>query len=129
MAILELSMMPVVAVMDDLMFLSRLREAARGLALEVRVLRRSEDAAALAAAAPSLVVVDADSDRLPWSEIVRTLRSQPALTGVPVVAFVSHVDAARAALAREAGAQRVLARSTFVRELPALLSAAATPPS
>lgn len=122
-------MVPVIAVMDDLLFLSRIREAARAAGVDVRVLRRSEDVAALAADMPSLVLVDADSDRLRWPEIVRAVRSEPALAGLPVIAFVSHTHAERAALARDAGADRVLARSAFVLELPALLATAARAPS
>jgi CheY-like chemotaxis protein len=39
-----------------------------------------------------------------------------------IIAFVSHVQADRAAAARQAGADRVLARSAFVNELPSLLA-------
>jgi hypothetical protein len=43
---------------------------------------------------------------------------------VPVVAFASHVRADLIAEARAAGADRVLARSAFVAELPALVARA-----
>ena len=75
--------------------------------------------------APPLLLVDADSDRLPWAEAVAAVRARPALAAVPIVAFFSHVHAGRAAAARAAGASRALARSAFVQELPGLLEAAA----
>jgi CheY-like chemotaxis protein len=114
-------MLQVVAVVDDLLFQSRIREAVRRAGGGLRVLTRPADVPGVLATDTRLVVVDADSDRLPWPGIIRRIRSEPGLESVPVVAFVSHADAARAAAAREAGATRVMARSAFVQQLPALL--------
>jgi len=114
----------VIALVDDLLFLSRIREAARGTAAEVRVVR---DARALGESVRDggrLVLVDADCSRLPWDEAVRALRAAEG-DAVPVVAFLSHVHADRAQAAREAGCTRVLARGAFVQELPRLIAAAA----
>jgi CheY-like chemotaxis protein len=120
-------MSDVIVLVDDLMFLSRIREAARGAGLEVRPVRRGVDLGAALADGGRLVLVDADSDRLPWAEALGALRDDPSRPRVPVVAFLSHVHTDRAAAARDAGCDRVLARSAFVRELPALLAAAARP--
>jgi len=121
------SMPTVIAVMDDLLFLSRIREAARAAGVEVRTARRAEDAVLAARQGARLVLVDADSDRVPWARAVSALHADEALRGLAVVAFLSHVNAERARLARDAGATRVVARGAFVQELPALLAAAATP--
>src|SRR5690606_31804175 len=48
-------------------------------------------------------------------------RSMPETADVPVIAFASHVNRAAIDDARTAGATRVLARSAYERELPALL--------
>ena len=116
----------VVAFMDDLMFLSRVREAARAPGVQVRPARRLEELLAACRPAPEAVFVDLDSTRLPTAEALAALRSDAALATVPVVGFVSHVNADRAREAREAGCSRVMARSAFVEELPALLAAAAS---
>jgi CheY-like chemotaxis protein len=109
----------VVALVDDLMFLSRIREAAKAVGLEVRTARGLPELLAACREAPGLIVVDLDRPRLPLAEALAALRSEaPA---VPVVGFVSHVHAERAQAAREAGCTRVLARSAFVKELPSLL--------
>ncbi len=110
----------VIALIDDLMFLSRVREAARGLDVEVKALRQppAEDV-------PDARLVIVDLDRFGDPETLRHLRS--ALGARPVIGFLSHVHADRARQAREAGCTRVLARSAFVQELPALLSTAAGP--
>jgi CheY-like chemotaxis protein len=114
----------VLALVDDLLFLSRIREAARGAGAEVGAVRGSADLLAAARDGGRLVLVDADSSRLPWAEAVRALRSDPSLSSLPVVAFLSHVHADRAEAARAAGCTRVLARGAFVQALPTLLAAA-----
>jgi CheY-like chemotaxis protein len=114
----------VIALVDDLMFLSRIREAARSTGEEVRAARSAADVVDSARAGGRLVLVDADSPRLPWPEALAALRADPTLARVPVVAFVSHVHPERADAALAAGAGRVLSRGTFARELPGLLAAA-----
>jgi CheY-like chemotaxis protein len=119
----------VIALVEDLLFTSRIREAARGQAVEVRTLRRVDDVVAAVRAGAALLLVDADSDRLPWAEAIAAVRRDPATAAVPVVAFLSHVHAERAATARSEGASHVLARSAFVQALPRLLATAAATPS
>jgi CheY-like chemotaxis protein len=114
----------VIALVDELMFLSRIREAASGAGVELRAVRTADELLAAARAGAALVIVDADSGRIPWQSALAALRSEPRPSAIPVVAFYSHVHGDRAALARSAGATRVLARSAFVRELKHLLGAA-----
>lgn len=116
----------VIALVDDLLFLSRIREAARGAAAEVRAVRDAGALTESVRAGGRLVLVDADSSRLPWEAAVRALRASEG-HAVPVVAFLSHVQADRAEAARAAGCTRVLARSAFVQDLPRLIAAAAAP--
>jgi len=117
--------MPVIALVDDLMSQSRIVEAARFASVEVRFVRGPGPLIeACREKRPSLVLVDLDSLRLAPDQAIRALRKDPDLGRVPMVGFVSHVDAARAQAAVDAGCERVLARGAFVRELPALLAAA-----
>ena len=116
----------VLALVDDLVFLSRIREAARGTAAEIRPVRGAADLVATARDGGRLVLVDADSQRLPWADAVVALRADPRVASLPVVAFLSHVHAEGAEAARAAGCSRVLARSAFVEELPRLIAAAAS---
>ena len=117
----------VIALVDDLMFLSRIRGAARGCGAVVGAARTALDLVAGARAGARLVLVDADSSRLPWADAVRALRSEAPFASLPVVAFVSHVHPERAEEARAAGCSRVLARGAFVQELPRLLADATAP--
>lgn len=116
---------PVIALVDDLMFLSRIREAARGAALDVKAARKSQDVLDGARAGACLLLLDLDSTRLHWAETVAMVRADPALTTLPIVGFLSHVNADTAREARAAGLTHVLARSAFVHELPEILAAAA----
>jgi CheY-like chemotaxis protein len=114
----------VIALVDEMLFLSRILEAARGAGVELRAVRAADELLAAARAGAALVIVDADSGRIPWQAALAALRAEPLLSAIPVVAFYSHVHDDRAALARSAGATRVLARGAFVRELKHLLGAA-----
>jgi CheY-like chemotaxis protein len=111
----------IVAFLDDLMFLSRIREAARALEVEVCAMRQVPDLLEACARKPDAVLVDLDSSRLPMREALCALRADPETAKIPLVGFFSHVHAARAREARELGILKVLPRSAFVQELPALL--------
>jgi len=119
-------MSQVLALVDDLMFLSRLREAGGGAGVEVRSIRRPEQLAEGLRQGARLVLVDADSDRLPWVEALAAARAEGLQDSAPFVAFFSHVNGERGDRARAAGC-RVLTRGSFVTELPGLLAAAAEP--
>jgi len=114
-------MSAVIAFMDDLMFLSRIRAAAAARDVPVVSVRALPDLLAACRQGASLVIVDLDS-RLPTSEAMAAVRAEPALAAVPIVGFFSHVHAERAQAARAAGCTRTLPRSAFVRDLDGLIA-------
>ena len=117
-------MAAVLAFMDDLLFLSRVKEAARAQGLELQALRTVESLlAACRQAAPRLVLFDLYSPRLPCLDALRALRASPELAAIPLLGFFAHVHGERAQAAQEAGCTRVLTRGQFVNELPSLLAA------
>lgn len=114
-----------VALVSDLVFGSKLTATAAHLRLPVHVVR---SVAALRAALPTAtaVLLDANHPELDAPEagrgaaaLVRELKTAHAAT--PVIAFLSHVQVELAAALQAAGADEVLARSRFSRDLPALL--------
>lgn len=110
----------VIALVDDLMFASRIAEATRPSGISVSRVRTPEALLEQCReAAPGLVLLDLDADRLDPLRAIRELAADPGLAGVRMVGFVSHVDAERTRAAREAGCE-VLSRGAFVRDLPAL---------
>ena len=112
---------PVVVLVDDLMFLSRIREAARGRGIAVRTARTAADVLAACRAGARTVIADLDSPRLPALEAISAVASDASLGEVALVGFYSHVETETARAAREAGCRTVLPRSAFVRQLPELL--------
>jgi CheY-like chemotaxis protein len=117
----------VVAAVADLIFGARIRAAADAAGVELRLARKPSEVAELAAGA-ELVIIDLDARWLDAPESIRAVRAAARATAAAersaprVIAYGSHVQAAALAAARAAGADRVMARSAFVRELPALLS-------
>jgi CheY-like chemotaxis protein len=111
-----------VAFMDDLMFLSRIRDAAQGAGMQVQSAR--EPAALVEICRmhrPAIVFVDLDSTRLPALEAVAALRAEPDLADLPVVGFLGHTEKDLAEAAQAAGCTRVLTRGAFVNELRSLI--------
>jgi len=113
---------PVIAFVDDLMSLSRIREAAKAGGREVRTASTVATLLEACRDTPALVLFDLDSTRLPVTEALEALRRDAGLTGVRSVGFFSHVHAERAQAARAAGCSQILSRGTFVRALPELLA-------
>ena len=115
----------IIAVVDDLLFGSKIRAAAEAADQALTFVRRGADvAAAVAQSAASLVLVDLGQPGA--VDAIRAIRAS-AGTAPAIVAFASHVRADLIAEARGAGATRVLARSAFVVELPTLVSVPTAP--
>jgi CheY-like chemotaxis protein len=108
-----------ILVTGDLIFSTKITGTAQLLGLEVRVV--SSAAAVLErirSEAPQCILLDLSLSSL-TSELIREIVL--AAAGKPVVAFGSHVDAARLQAARDAGCTDVMPRSRLSGELPALL--------
>ena len=117
----------IVAVLDDLMFTSKIRAAAAGLGVTVTFVRSAEAAlAALRApeASPKagLVLLDLNGTATDPLGVVAAIRADDALPNVPIVGFISHVQTGAIEAARLAGTTEVLSRSAFVQRLPELLT-------
>ena len=113
----------VLGAVEDLLFRSKISETSERLGVEAAFPRNPEKLLdALRASPPDLLVVDLNSARFKPLELLRAVKSDAALRGVRTVGFLSHVQADLALAAREAGCDRVMARSAFVENLPRVLS-------
>ena len=113
----------ILAVLDDLMFTSKIKTAATGLGVAVAFARSAAAArATMAENAPSLVILDLNNARADPLGLVASMKSNPALAAIPTVGFVSHVHADLIQAARDAGVGEVMARSAFAAQLPQILS-------
>ena len=113
----------VIAAVEDLLFRSKISETASNLGIEAafpRSTRRLLEA--LRESPPDLLVLDLNSARFEPLTLLRRLRSDEATRDVPTVGFLSHVQKDLAVAAREAGCDRVVARSAFTKDLPRILA-------
>lgn len=114
---------PVLALVADLIFAARIRGTAEAVGTPVVTLSSPDELFERAAAAPPpLILVDLDSRAGRPAALVTRLKEDPRTSGVRLVAFVSHVREEAIAEARAAGADRVMAKGAFVRELSAILA-------
>ena len=112
----------ILAVLDDLMFTSKIKTTAGQLGVAV-TFARSADAALseMRKAAPSLVILDLNNARIDPLGIVSSMKQDPALAAIPTVGYASHVQTDVIAAARQAGVGDVMARSAFTQQLPEIL--------
>jgi CheY-like chemotaxis protein len=105
------------------LFRSKISETASSLGIEAtfpRNPRRLLDA--LRDSPPDLLVLDLNSARFEPLTLLRDVRSDEVTREIPTVGFLSHVQKDLAIAAREAGCDRVVARSAFTKDLPRILA-------
>jgi CheY-like chemotaxis protein len=113
----------VLCVVDDLLFSVKISTAAKALGVETYFER---SAAAVVDRVrdkrPELVIFDLNSTKLRPMDAIATLKADPALKNIRTLGYVSHVDSASIAAAREAGIDEVIARSAFSARLGEILT-------
>ena len=110
------------ACMDDLMFLSKIMEATKALAVPLRSLKTSEKLIAACREGDSIVFLDLDDQRLDAISMARAIRSAEPKVTATIYAFVSHVNEDRIHAAGQGLFDQIFSRGQFVRVLPELLS-------
>ena len=111
----------ILAVVDDLFFLSKIQETAKHLGVEVKSAQPADLPEAAHATVPAVFLVDLNHRSGKALEVLRALKSDSKTKHLAVIGFVSHVQNELIAAAREAGCDLVLARSAFVSQLPSIL--------
>jgi hypothetical protein len=111
-------MADVVYFVRDMLFTSKIREAATALGLKAQ---GAPDPAALVrgAAGAKLVIVDLRLDRA--LEALDALAADPTLADVPRVGFIDHEKIDVMDAARAKGCTKVLAKGGFANQLAAIL--------
>jgi CheY-like chemotaxis protein len=115
----------ILAVLDDLMFTSKIKTTAGQVGVAV-TFARSADAALteMRKTAPALVILDLNNARTDPLGLVAAMKQDPALAPVRTVGYASHVLTDVIEAARRAGVNEVLARSAFSQRLADILVAA-----
>ena len=113
----------VLAAVEDLLFRSKISETASTLGIEAAFPRSPKKLLeTLRESPPDLLILDLNSARFEPLELLQTVKSEEATRDVSTVGFLSHVQKDLAGAAREAGCDRVVARSAFTRDLPRILA-------
>jgi CheY-like chemotaxis protein len=112
----------ILAILDDLMFTSKIKTTAGQLGVTVAFARSSQSALAdMRRAPPSLVILDLNNARVDPLGTIASMKADPVLAGIPTVGFASHVQVDVIEAARRAGVGEVMARSAFTQHLPEIL--------
>jgi DNA-binding NarL/FixJ family response regulator len=112
----------VIAVVDDLLFGSKIRAAARTASAPISFAHgRDAVAAAVREKSPELILIDLEGQSGDAIEMIRLIRAE-AGAGPRIIGFGSHVNVERLEAAKQAGCDQALARSAFVSMLPRLFS-------
>lgn len=111
----------IVSAVEDLFFAARIAAAAKAAGATLVEAPLAGALEAVRAGPTRRVLVDLHAARA--LDLVKALKADPALAGVEVVGFYSHVDTEIFRAAKAAGIDRALARSAFTTLLPGLLGA------
>lgn len=112
----------ILAVLDDLMFTSKIRTTANQLGVAVAFARSAEAALTeMRKSPPALVILDLNNPRTQPLAIVGAMKADAALASIPTVGYASHVQTDVIEAARDAGVQEVMARSAFTQHLASIL--------
>jgi PleD family two-component response regulator len=113
----------ILAAVEDLLFRSKISETASNLDIEAAFPRNPRRLLEAMRESPTdLLVVDLNSARFEPLTLLKSVSSDEATRDVPTVGFLSHVQKDLAVAAREAGCDRVIARSAFTKDLPRILA-------
>jgi len=117
----------VLAAVEDLLFRSKISETASQLGIEASFPRSPKKLLnAVRESPPDLLVLDLNSTRFEPLALLGSIKSEETTRDVSTLGFLSHVQKDLAVAAREAGCDRIVARSAFSRDLPKIL--AGSPP-
>ena len=111
----------IVAVLSDLIFTVKIQDAAKRAGVEAVFVTSQEDALARARENAALVILDLNDARTQPLDLIRRLKNDDATAKIPLLGFVSHVAADLIQAARNNGCDKVMARSAFSQNLPAIL--------
>jgi len=111
------------AILDDLLFTSKIKTTAKQLGVAISVARSRESAIAeMRAHQPSLVIFDLNNPRTDPLGTIAEMKADPGLAAIATVGFASHMQTEVIDAARKAGVDDVMARSMFTDRLPQILA-------
>jgi len=112
-----------IAVVDDMFFISKIRETGKALGMVVNFPRNLDALrATIAEEVPQLIIVDLHHQKLDAIQLASELKANETLKSVSLLGFFSHVQVDLQRQAVQAGYDAVLPRSIFFRDLAKILA-------
>ena len=112
----------VVAVLDDMFFSSKIKEAAKQAGIDLEIIENSVGLIeTITRAQPSLIIIDLNSKKFNSLELVKEIKTTSELEKVPTLGFMPHVEEELKKQAVLVGCDVVMPRSRFSRELVEIL--------
>jgi PleD family two-component response regulator len=108
----------VLAVLDDLFFTVKIKDAAARAGLDVEFLKTEAAVLERAKDNPTVIVVDLNTTTVQPLELIHKLKAAADLRQISIIGYVSHVQGELKQKAHETGCDMVLARSAFSQNLP-----------
>lgn len=113
----------IVAVLDDMFFASKIREAAKALGVDIEFIKEPDGIVeVLSLKAPSVVIIDLNSKKIDTIQLIRDMKENEFLKGVHTIGYLPHVEKGLMKDALDAGYDIVLPRSRFSHELGDILA-------
>jgi CheY-like chemotaxis protein len=119
----ECSAPRIVALVDDLLFASRIASSLGAHGYVVQVVATVAELQAAGEQAPDGIVLSFASPFLDWRGAIRAIRADAALAATPLLAFGPHVDTEARAEAQAAGADRVVTNGAFFARMAEIVGA------
>ena len=113
----------ILAVLDDLLFSSKIKSVAGHLGIPVSLARSAQVALdAMRQTTPALVILDLTTPRIDALGIVAAMKADPTLEAIPTLAFAGHTQTDLFDKARQAGVGSILTRGAFAEHLPEIVA-------
>lgn len=113
----------VVAVVDDIFFVSKIRATGKALGMVVKFPRSAEAFRTIIEdEKPALIVVDLHNEKIDPFDLAKDAKDNSAVKDIPLLGFFSHLQVELQRRAREAGYDAILPRSVFARDLANILA-------
>jgi DNA-binding NarL/FixJ family response regulator len=117
-----------VAVLDDMFFASKIKEAAKASGVDVEFIKSEYALHGFnPSTPPSLVIVDLANKSISPLDIIRLIKTSDKFGNARVIGYLPHVAKELAVRVLDAGYDQVLPRSKFSRELADILSGITKP--
>jgi CheY-like chemotaxis protein len=120
----EYPMSQIVALVDDLMFASRIAGTLGASGYDVRIVATVEELwPVVQERTPDSILVSFASPFLDWRGAIQAIRADARLAETPLLAFGPHVDTEARAAAKAVGADRVVTNGAFFARMAAIVGA------